>query len=308
MIITGPNRGRSTADPANRQLVRRRRLWGAGIAAAVAAGVGLLVFDLPQPHPAFAATPDLLPITRSSDGTAPLTLIGIARAAQNDTTPSGCTVDHLITDYWALNSVIDGKTVTSAVFPSQREFWRAGNEQARTIDIYLPPLVTNAADRDAFGDTGAPDSTPVRNDYPAGTFAAAFSGRPPTDPGRLARWLARSSRSDTAILDGVTDLLQERALTSPERAAVLTVLATRTALTYAGTSADRAGRPGVAFTTTSDDSGGHITHVLLLNPATGRFLAYEQVLTAGAPALKVRRPAVIGYRTYRQAETVAAIP
>lgn len=120
--------------------------------------------------------------------------------------------------------------------------------------------------------------------------------------------MARSSSSDIAILNGVTDLLQERALTGPERAAVLTVLDTHTALEYAGTSTDRAGRPGAAFTLTSSAYGGQSTYVLLLDPNTGRFLAYEQVLTADAPALNVEYPAVLSYRTYQRAQTIAAIP
>jgi hypothetical protein len=193
------------------------------------------------------------------------------------------------------------------MFPSRRELWRASDGRARTIDLSLTPDAS-AADIHTFVDPDAPTGSPVRNDYAPGTFAVAFAGRPPTDPAELAGWLARNSTRDDAIIVGVTDLLLERALTGRERAAILTVLDAHTALTYAGTSTDRAGRPGVAFTAASTASGGESLYVFLIDPATGRFLASEQISIGGAPALKLTYPAVLSYRTYRQADTVAAIP
>jgi hypothetical protein len=308
MITTGRDPDHTTAEDSNTASTlrgRRRLRWIAGIGAVTAVAVGLLVIVGPRQQPAHAGTPDPLPISASPG--APVTLDAVARAAGKGSTGGSGTVDYLLIDRWDLNSVIDGQDVTSAVFPSRRELWRTIDNQARTIDTFLPPQWGATADRDAFGDTGTSDG-PVRSDYPAGTFPASFDSRPPTAPDELAVWLARSSSRDIAILNGVTDLLQERALTGPERAAVLTVLDTRTALEYAGTSIDRAGRPGAAFTLTSSASGGQSTYVLLLDADTGRFLAYEEVLTAGAPALKVGYPAVLSYRTYQRAETVAAIP
>jgi hypothetical protein len=287
---------------------RRRFLWLTGVGTATAVAVGLLIAVLPRQQPARAATPDPLPITAPTVGAPPVTLAALARAALTDTVSTDGTVDHLVIDSWNLNSVIDGQDVTSAIFPSRRELWRTRDDQGCTIDITLPPQFRDAADRAAFGDGATPDSKPERTDFPAGTFPASFTGRPPTDPAQLAGWLARTSTRDNAIFAGVTDLLRERALTSSERAAILTVLDDYTTLAYAGTSTDRAGRHGAAFTVTSNASGGQNLHVLLIDPANGRFLASEEILTGGAPALKVTYPAVLSYHTYRQADTVTAIP
>ncbi|WP_307833782.1 hypothetical protein [Actinoplanes derwentensis] len=91
-------------------------------------------------------------------------------------------------------------------------------------------------------------------------------------------------------------------------AAVLTVLSSHTALAYAGTGADRVGRKGAAFALGSTAAGGHTTYMLLIDPDTGWFLAYEQILTAGPTALDVELPAVLSYRTYLQAESITKMP
>ncbi|BEL12915.1 hypothetical protein Q0Z83_111060 [Actinoplanes sichuanensis] len=272
-----------------------------------AVAVGLLIVVLPHQEPAHAATPAPLPITTAAAGVAPVTLTDLARTALTDTTGSAGTVDHLITERWDVHSAVADGDVTSAMFPSRRELWRASDGRARTIDLLLAPGASTA-DIHAFVGPDAPTGRSVRNDYAAGTFAVAFAGRPPTDPDELADWLARNSTRDDAVIVGVTDLLLERVLTGRERAAVLTVLDGHTTLTYAGTSTDRAGRPGVAFTAASTASGGQSQYVFLIEAATGRFLASEQISTGGAPALKLTYPAVLSYRTYRQADTVAAIP
>ncbi|MEU8658459.1 CU044_5270 family protein [Actinoplanes philippinensis] len=283
----------------------RRWLTIAGIGMVTAAAVGLLIVVLPHQQSARAATPAPLPITAAAG--APVTLTDLARTALTDTTAAAGTVDHLITERWDLHSAVADGDVTSVMFPSRRESWRASDGRARTIDLSLTPDAS-AADIHTFVDPDTPTGSPVRNDYPAGTFPAAFAGRPPTDPAELAGWLARNSARDDAVIVGVTDLLLERTLTGRERAAVLTVLDGHTTLTYAGTSTDRAGRPGVAFTAASTASGGESLNVFLIDPATGRFLASEQISTGGAPALKLTYPAVLSYRTYRLADTVAAIP
>ena len=297
------------ARQAARRSSRRRllALAGGGAVTAAAAAVGLLAVDLHRTRPAYAATPRALAITapRAGDpGRGSLEQIAGAAGNAGDATA----VDHLVTDRWDLNSTIDGRTVTSAIVPSRRQLWHTSEDQARTIEEYLPPQFPTATDRDNWRSDGSPSGGVTREVYPAGTFPAAFRGRPPLQPGALADWLSRADTSDVAIINGTADLLNERALTGPERAALLRVLARRTALTYAGTTVDRAGRPGQAFTITSRSSGAEVTHLLVVDPGTAAILAYEQILTAGADALRVRRPAVISYRTYRTAEFVPAIP
>lgn len=297
------------ATPAftRRGKTRRRIAWSFGVAAVTAAVIGLFVVDLPHPRPTYAATPAPLPIAATPPGAAPLTLAELARVAGAGTDTATGGVDHLITDRWDLNSTVDSGNVVSAVIPSQRELWRAGDDRGRTIDTYLEPQFPPGADRDNWDDASYPQG-PQHNDYGKGELPAAFRGRPPRDPGELAAWLMKNAPRDGTILDRVTDLIEERALTGSEQCALLDVLAKRAGFTYAGSSTDRAGRSGAAFTATATSSGGHITYVFLIDPHTARFLATEKILTGGAPALNVRRPAVISYRTYLRAEHVTAIP
>ncbi|MFD1364448.1 CU044_5270 family protein [Actinoplanes sichuanensis] len=297
------------ATPAltRRRRIRRRMVWSFGVAAVTAAAIGLFVVDLPHPRPAYAATPAPLPIAATPPGATPLTLAALAHVAGTGTDAAAGGVDHLITDRWDLNSSVNSGNVASAVVPSQRELWRAGDDRGRTIDTYLEPQFPTGADRDNWDDASYPQG-PQRNDYGKGELPAAFRGRPPRDPGELAAWLMKNAPRNGTILDRVTDLLEERALTGSERRALLEVLATRTGLAYAGSSTDRAGRSGAAFTASATSSGGHITYVFLIDPRTARLLATEEILTGGAPALNVKRPAVISYRTYQRAEHVTVIP
>jgi len=309
-VLAGARAAKQVGRPPTRRPTRRRvlALVGGGAVAAAGAAAGLLVADLPRNHPAYAATPRALAITaRRTGDPGRSSLEQIAAKAGNDGDPTA--VDHLVTDRWDLNSIVDGRVVTSAIIASRRELWRTSGNAARTIEQYLPPDFPTAADRDNWRSAGSPQGDgETRKDYPAGTFPTAFSGRPPRQLDGLAEWLRRADTSDVALITGTADLLNERALTGPERAALLRILARETTLTYAGSTIDRAGRPGEAFTTSSPSSGAEVTHLLVIDPGTAAVLAYEQILTAGADALHVHRPAVISYRTYRTTEFTSSMP
>ncbi len=298
------------ADLGPKRHTSRRRLlgWLAATAATAAAGViAVVTVEATRPQAAHGATPPPLTFTPSPRG-APLTLTELALAAQRGS-GARTAVDHLVIDSWDYDSYIGDRKVTSVVIPSRRELWRADDDHARTIKTYFPPQFPTDADRQAWHDDGSPrGGPPVDETYPRDGLPVIYRGRPPRDPEILAGWLAQSHTGSAAILKGVMDLLRERALTGPECSAVLRVLATRTPLAYAGTTVDRAGRAGIAFTATTTDSGGDVTLVFVIDPRTGRILATEKILTAGAPRWDVQRPAVISYRTYLVAEQVPAIP
>jgi hypothetical protein len=293
--------------------ISRRRLFtlaGAVVAAAGAGTAGLIAADQLRPGRAYAATPLPLAI-RPVAGDARGRLEQIAGRLAGTGAPAADTpVEHLVTDSWNLDSAVDGHTVTSAVIPSHEQLWRAPDGSALTIEEYLAPQFPSARDRAAWRDDGSPgaDRSPRRTPYPAGTFAAAWGDRPPVEPGRLRTWLRRQDTSDTAIPTAITELLHERVLTGPERRALLDVLATEPGLRLLGTTTDRAGRAGLVVAATSSASGGDISHRYVVSPDTGAVLAHESILTGGAEALRVRRPAVISYNTYITAEFVAAIP
>ena len=306
-------------------LLRRRRVLAVSGATLAAAAVGLVgVVALQQPGPVYAATPPPLEINAGPAAPAPAPsaaatgaaasadprleeLAGIAEGSAPATVTQP--VEHLVIDAWHLHTSVDDRGASSAVIPSEQQLWRAGEGRARTSERILPPEVPAAGDRKAGKDGGPPQqSGQVRvEDFP-GNFPAAFAGRPPKDPERLAAWLSRTDSSDSAVLTGALDLLRERVLTGPERAALLRALARHTALSFAGTTTDRAGRAGLAFTAESRSGGGLHRDVLVVAARDGAVLAHEEILLDGAAALDVRLPAVTGYRTFRQADFIATIP
>lgn len=288
---------------------RTRRHRGGLLAAAAAVIVAVMVAaGLQQQAPAYAATPAALPITTTPE-TRPVTLAQMAQVAQYSIEPLTVgPVEHLVTDRWDLNSRIDDRVVASAVIAYRRELWR--HDDVARIDItYRPPQFPTDADRQAWHDAGSPRGGYERHDYDKDDpYPTDLPGRPPPDPGELAAWLSHQRPGSTAVLRGVTDLLNDRVLTAAQQAAVLRILDTETPLAFAGTTTDRAGRPGAAFTMTISDDNGQNTYVVVIDTRTGRFLAIEKILLSGGAALKVRLPAVISYRTYLSADRVAAIP
>ena len=100
-------------------------------------------------------------------------------------------------------------------------------------------------------------------------------------------------------LVAVDDLLRDQPMRPTVRAAVLRYLADTPTLALAGTTTDRLGRPGVAFSLDSDLGGLPTRCTMVVDPGTGRVLGSEQVLTTTAGALDVPVPSVIGYTAYR---------
>lgn len=303
-----PAQGHVTHAPIN-----RRRLFTLAAAVVSAAGVAVFTLDQIRPRPGYAVTPPPLLITPPADTTSPRRRLDqIARRAETspDSAAADRPVEHLVIQRWDLHTQIDGRTVTSAVIPSERQLWRTANDEARITEKYLPPQFPTAQDRAAWHDDGAPGAnTPDQvRDYPAGQFVAAWPDRPPRTTAALRTWLRRQDTSDAGIVKGVADLLRERVLTATERAGLLRLLAEEPAITYAGTTADRAGRPGLAFTATSTSSGGVHVYQFVIDADTSMFLAHEEVVTSGTDRLHLHYPAVIRYDTYLTAEFVATMP
>jgi hypothetical protein len=311
-ILADHRAAERTCAPAHRGRTRRRlfTLAGGVVAAAAAGTAGWLAADQSHPRPAYAATPRALTVRPvAGDARRRLEQIAAQVTATAGATATG-PVEHLLSVGWDLNSQVDGRTVTSAVIATHHELWRAADGSALEIDRSEPPQFPTTADRAAWQDEGSPgaDRSARRTPYVRGTFAAAWPGRPPADPARLAAWLRRQDPTDAAIVSAIPELLRERVLTAPEHRALLTVLAAQPGLRLLGTTTDRAGRDGLVFATESSASGGDLSYRFVIDPGTGAVLAHEKILTGGAPALRVRRPAVISYVTYLEAGLVATMP
>jgi hypothetical protein len=301
---------------APRPAPRRRILVAAttATAAALVAVTSVVAVNTLGARPAFAATPAPLVITAPTD---PVPAAGrlqqIAATADRTAAPAAParrSVEHRVAAQWALNTRISGQRVDSAVIPTRRESWRTPDDAGRVVERYLPPVFRSDDERRAWQDAGSPGADPVtrRSDFAAHEFPALWAQRPPTTVAALRAWLRHDHSGDDATADAVVDLLGERVLTPSERAALLRVVAGIPGLSFTGTTTDRAGRRGEAYSVVLMASGLPTTYTFVIDPATGIFLAHERVLTTDAGRLNVRLPAVIRYDTYLTAEFVAAMP
>jgi hypothetical protein len=100
------------------------------------------------------------------------------------------------------------------------------------------------------------------------------------------------------LLGAVVDTYRESTPTPAVRGGLLRLLSERDDLITLGMVADRAGRRTAAFALDSDHGGLPNRRVLQFDPATGRLLADEEVLTERAGLLNVRIPAVVSYHLY----------
>ncbi|MEV6927072.1 hypothetical protein AB0M46_21565 [Dactylosporangium sp. NPDC051485] len=154
------------------------------------------------------------------------------------------------------------------------EGWFAEDGSGTTITIIYPPGTTEPG-------AGAKDWAVEREDFGAQQephHHLAFTGLPSSDPVQLTRQLFRVQPprvGDQALIRAAARLVEEYTLPCPVRAALLQVLAT-SRVVWRGQVTDRAGRPAVAVSV--DDSDGSERDTLLLDPATGAVLGYEDVV------------------------------
>jgi hypothetical protein len=277
-------------------VARRWVLAGAGVAgvAAVSVAVAAVAARVPEPSSGtgYRMTPAMLSYA-SFDGEkgarGRLEKIADVAAAQ-PVTPSDLP-EHLKMKGWYLFT--DATAGFSATMVEEIERWR-------NLDNSGLEAITE-------GDT-------VRyNEYRAGEMVGMWApgnDRPPTGTAAAKEWLkighpAENGPAETIV--AVTDLFRERVLSPAERAAVLRVVAQLPGLKANGRVEDRAGRVGEAFSIESGYSGLLTRYTLIVNPATGELLGYEQMLTKSAGKLNVKIPSVIGYESYL-ASNHAALP
>lgn len=266
-----------------------------------------------RPDARTAARPDALacPFTAEQVGQAPLRhLAEVAAGQPAPPRPTG-TVEHLESANWFLNSsVTDGRT-TSAVVPEQWRSWRTEDGASREVRRELSPIFRSEADlREWKRRGGQIDSSEKTRDYTAGEYYSHWQGPVPTDATALREWLTTGVPAHEApvqYLESVTELAGVRLLTPAQRAAALRLFAELPGITVTGTVTDRAGRPGEAFSITSDFHGLPAQYTVIIDSGSGALLGYEEVLTETAGMLNGTIPAVITYRSYLVAE-YAAMP
>jgi hypothetical protein len=282
-----------------------------GLLVAVAAATALVLVAVvgyqvvPLPQPAYAATPAALAYAGGS-GTAATILTEIADRAEAAPGPTRTgDFEHLVTLSWDLWTQVDGEQVRSAIVPTRKESWRGPDDSGRIVVGHDEPQFTSKSDRWLWRLHGSPgaDDEQRAEDYPAGRFPAMWPGQPPVNG--FEAWLSighPASNGPAETLVAVTDLARERVLSPAVRADILRTVAKLPGIKYDGEVTDRAGRHGLAFSLVSDYGGLPTRYTLIVDPAGGALLGYEQMLTTRAGKLDVRVPAVIGYETYATSE------
>lgn len=285
-----------------RRVSRRRTVLATSIAAAVVlvvGGVGLLGSRGPG-TPAYAETPRLLKITHvagSPDPAVELELLADRVQALPNTPPGTGDVAEVHTKQWALDSRIDGKTVTSAVVVADRTTWLRSDGSGRLHTSY-----TAAADIDV---------PPATTDNLEPTSDAVQSRDLSSDPAVLATQLAKghpASNGPAERIVALKDAALDAPLGSAVRAAMLRYLASTPGLSLDGSVVDRAGRQGLAFSVESDYSGLPTRYTAIIDPDTGTLFGEEEELTSRAGKLNVTVPCVIAYTTFLGAQYVDEVP
>lgn len=100
------------------------------------------------------------------------------------------------------------------------------------------------------------------------------------------------------LLVAIKDLLRQWRLGPSQRAAILRLLRDTGHLSLAGSTADRRGRGGWAFTLDHEHGGLPKKTTLIVSPRDGAILASEDMLTTTPGKLNVSIPAVIGYECF----------
>ena len=264
------------------------------VAAVLAAAVGVSVGQLPllgHAHPAYAATPPPLEFSSgatTSNASSELQAIAVRAAASGDVDSAG-RYAFVETQEWTLFTRVDGQNTRSVVVPEYRLQWLAPDGSGKLTVLSHEPRPTN-------------ESGPAS---PPGSFALMWPLRSlsPARPA-LDTQLSQGHPSTLGTAEAFTavvDAYSEMPIPSAVRASMLDYLATLPGVTLSGVTRDRAGRSGLAFSTTAAFSGLPTQYTLIFDTRAGRLLDAEQTLTSSAGKLKVRIPAVTSYRVFLSA-------
>ncbi|ROS22963.1 CU044_5270 family protein [Cellulomonas sp. PhB150] len=147
--------------------------------------------------------------------------------------------------------------------------------------------------------------------YPAGSIDPSYPSSLPRDPAKLQAALIDSQGGEAVC--GINDLAEASCLYSAVidlntrwvvphdlTSALWSVLADQRPVVDMGEVVDRLGRAGKAFALPPDPSTTNDISIMVLDPTTGQFLAWERV-AATLPDLEVAGPAVTSFQAVSDA-------
>lgn len=205
------------------------------------------------------------------------------RSAPADSSVCGRYV-HLHLRQWAADTTVgsDGLGTTKVIqFDYKR--WRADDGSGRVMTTRF---------------TATSTATATVEDFPAGGLPGAVREPLSADPLVVAQQMndiQPPAMGEQAVLRATADIYGWHTPDRDQRAAILAVLQDRN-LRWRGQAIDRAGRPGIAVSV--DSNSGRVRDLLILDPATGRPLAYELVFLRNPGRLTGPFPNVQDYMLY----------
>lgn len=274
---------------------RRSRLRLGVMVAAIAAIITVVAMAAPAVLPghrsgsAYAATPSLLRYSGSQQSAREL-LLTLAAAARRQPEPAAGRYDYIRTQGWYLDTAQDttDHVLRSQVDPMQREQWTDAAGSGRIEETHRG-IRTDTSQLYGPGQLGGPPPLP-------------------TDPVAVRAELAKRSHGygDFEWLVAVQDVWLAQVVPPQLQGAMLQALAGLHGLSVKGSVTDRAGRPGVAVTTTSAYTGMRENYTMIFNRQTGTLLDYEEVTLDGG-AFHVRVPATIKYTVWLRSGRVFSV-
>jgi hypothetical protein len=322
--------GKRPWRPRKRRTVPAFRLGLATATAAVLMIASLALANVLRPDAgvAHAATPPLVGHEMNTGEPAGGLLRDLAAHATGTAVPTGEAM--VRTERWSLAITVDGEgaaageggvgegggaqegaaspdttAVTTAIIPVQRSLVRHDDDSVTIREVGGEPQFPSEAYRRAWDDEGrpGPHGNVLRDEtLPPGQYHLTYPADLPTDPVELLDVLGTEQPDvyhDTgAVFLAIHELRNEHLLSGDVQAGLLSLLAERPDVVSLGRTTDRAGREAVAVATDSSASGWPVRFVLLLDPADGQLLGYEQVLTENVEHIDVAAPAVIDYTLF----------
>ncbi|MEV0269897.1 hypothetical protein AB0H43_14055 [Hamadaea sp. NPDC050747] len=214
------------------------------------------------------------------------------------------TVTHLHYRHWKLDP---GQPRHGLVMSDVQLWWAAdGTALIQRCDVVEDPKSTRISNpRNIQGP--CPDTSHLT----WGHYRPRMPHPLPTNVATLRTWLTvfADSSSDHALIAAAVDMLREHHLNPRQRAALLAILADMPAIKYRGTTTDRAGRAGEAFSLDSVLSDGStITDLLIIDPGDGTLLGYDKVLLTPAPGSELDPMTVVETTIFLESDMTSVIP
>jgi hypothetical protein len=263
--------------------LRPQRGWRLAAVAATGAVAVLAVTFILVPHggngSAYALTPPLLQYRTTAAAPSGQELLRqLAGLAERQSPKPAGRYDYVKTRGWYYDTTVADGSVTGQLDPTFRQQWIAPEGSGR--------LEETRSGR-----------TTLNDDFASGGLAGPQGW--PTDPSALRAELAKSHPNYGTFewFTAVGDVWLVQSVSPRLQAGLLRMLADERQLTNTGTVTDRIGRPGVAVSTESTNSGLNTRYTLIFDPKTGMLLDFEQVLLE-AGKLPVKVPATSSYTVW----------